>query len=648
MSSKGRHDLYIGSNRRHIEIDQSQVVGSGGEAVIVATGDGKAFKLYHQPTPQRSEKLSYIFRENLAFPGTVFAPEVPVYRDPRENQIIGFQMGLMPSGAEPLAMLMRQDFCANYGITNQMKAKVFCNMLTDLYGIHKTGGTVVGDLNDQNQHFDLRKLLIYWIDVDSWQVGNKFPCSVGTEDYLAPDLYGLDLSQKAAFRPEHDYYSFAVLLFRALMMAHPFGSGFHRGHISLFERAKHGLTILDKDVRFPKAASLPEIMTDDLLNILLQYLKRQRHDPFPIDALREYNDLLVECSHCHLWYPAIRGNCPGCATKTIMAAQMAAKVAGCSCQIVLETPGSILYFQLVGNSIYCLADEAGMTVLYIQPAKGMIERRELFTTTAGAKYEFFDQTLVVCPNPSEEDPKLFLLDVSGQQVRPITQSTTRKFGGSSAVFGCSSRRLYRLVGNKIMSGELFANRLAEREVIEAMPNQTWFAVGNDPELKNELLVVSYRIFDELKWYLVTGSPDGCSYNRYEVSLPALLKSESLLDVSVRFSNDLVLIMRQTKLGGTKYVRIEQLEAKSGKVLYSARQKASEAVLYQSIHGKGYLGHSVLHATDDGVVMEKLADRSTMNLLGTENYVTSFSQLMRYDKGVLAISGDRILYLTPEK
>ncbi|MFA5962068.1 MAG: hypothetical protein WC848_05280 [Parcubacteria group bacterium] len=648
-STVKNRDCYVGQgqDRQRVDIDQSQVIGSGGEAVIIGVGGNKALKLYHQPTAARSEKLGYIFQKGLKFPETVFGPEAPVYRNKTDKGIIGFQMSLMPTGAEPLAMLMRQDFCTQYRVTNQMKAKIFCNMLMGLDGIHKAGNTTVGDLNDQNQHFDLHKLLIYWIDADSWQIGNNFPCSVGSDDYLTPELYGIDLAKQAMFKPEHDYYSFAVLLFRAIMMAHPFGSGFHRSHVSLFERAKHGLTILDKDVRFPKMANPPEIMTDDLINLLLAYLKRQRTDSFPIDALREYSELLVECSNCHIWYPATRSNCPGCATKTIMAAQMAAKVAGCVSRIILETPGAILHFQLVGDSIYCLADEAGTTVLYIQPPRGVIERKELFATTVGARYEFFEETLVVCPKPSEEEPKLFLLDVSGAKIKPITKSTTSKFGGSSAVFGCSSRRLYRIVSNKIMSGDLFGDHLAEREVIEAMPNQTWFVVGSNPELKKELLFGCYRMFDELKWFLVEGAPDGRTYDRHNVELSALLKAESLIDTSVRFSNDTVLVMRQTKLSGTKYVRVEQLEAKSGKVLSSYRQKVSDAKLYSSIHGKGYLGHSVLHATDDGIVMEIVADQSTSNLPGTENYVTGVSQLLRYQNGVLVISRDRILYLTPD-
>lgn len=644
--ANNKRDYYLGNKRQHIEPDQSHVVGSGGEAIIFSAGGGNVWKIYHQPTQQRSEKLAYYFSRNASFPSTVFAPEIPVYANQRDNKIVGFQMGMLPSGAEPLAMLMRHDFCDQYRITNQMKAKSFSAMLSDIHGVHQTGN-VLGDLNDQNPHFDLRKLLIYWIDVDSWQIGDKFPCSVGTEDYLSPDLYGIDLALRPVFKPEHDYYSFAVLLFRSLMMAHPFKSGYHRSYKSLFERAAHGLTILDQDVNFPKTASSPDIMTDDLAGLLLQYLKRQRRDPFPMDALREYTEMLVECSCCHIWYPATRGNCPGCSNKTILAAQMAAKVAGCACRIMLETPGTILHFQLVGISIYCLTEESGMVVLYIQPTKGPIERKELFTATVGARYAFFGDTLVVCPAPADEDPKLFLLDVSSSKVKPITQSTTRKFGGGNAVFGCSSRRLYRLVGNKVMSGDLFGDQLAEREVIDAMPNQTWFSVGNDPELKREILVACYRIFDEMKWFLVEGDQDGRAYNRHEVGITALLKTESLLDVSVRFSNETVIVMRQTKMSGTKYVRIEQIEVKSGKVLYSYRQKEADAELYQSIHGKGYIGQLILHATDDGIMMEKIADRSASKIDGTENYVSSSSQLLRYERGVLAIGGGRILYLTPE-
>lgn len=633
----------IGTGRELVNLEKEDVLAAGGEAVIFGA-NGKAIKIYHQPSQSRSDKLKYFFGRQYRLQPTIFVPEEPVFKGPASDLLIGFRMNCLPAGAEPLAMLLRPEYCAQYGITPKMKLQVFINLLETLLVIHPAG-FVVGDLNDQNERFHPRKLLTYWIDVDSWQFGG-FPCMVGTEDYLSPELYNIDLSKSPKFKPEHDYFSFAVLLFRALLLAHPFGSGFHRQYPTLFQRAGRGLTILDQEVKYPKKANPAEVLTDDLADTLQKYLKRQRRDPFPLDQLTEYRDLLVECGSCHLWYPASRSGCPGCSTKTIMAAQIAAKVAGCFCEIILNSPGKIIYFQFIRDTICCLADENGITVFYQKPLKGPLIRKELFKTVVGARYQIFNSALVMCRDKSAQEPKLELYDLNGSFPRLITETTTAKFGGG-AVFSCSDKKLYRLAGPTIIANDLFGNHLTNREIMQIIPNQTWFTVANTPGLNKEALFGCQRFFDELRWFLAIGSADGKSYLRYDVALEPPTQQESLVDLSVKFDHKSAMVFRQTKVRGVNYIRLDQFNLTNGQIIQSRRIKKADEKNYQSIHGKGFIDEAILHATDDGIVLENVANQKLLTLTGTGSYVSGADQLHRFGNGVLVMSGERLLLLKPD-
>lgn len=637
--------LYLGPDRVPLEVENEDVVASGGEAIIYAHG-ADVLKVYHVPSRTRSDKLQYLFSQpRLALP-TIVAPDQPIFSGPRAATIVGFQMRRLPTGAEPLAKLFRRDYCDQNRISGPMKVKVFISLLQGLVDIHRTG-RIVGDLNDQNEMFILSQLLTYWIDVDSMQCG-PYPCMAATEDYLSPELYGIDLSRAPVFKPEHDYYSAAVLMFRGLLMAHPFSGGFSSQYRSLFDRAQHGLTFLDASVMYPKKANPAEVLTDDLADLLLSYLKRQRRDPFPVSALQQYLEVLTECASCHLWYPATRQSCPGCSAKTILTAALAAKVAGCRCDIVFETPGRIVHFQFVGDRLCCVADEDGNAVLYQRELGRPQTRLELFTAIPGARYALFGQTLVVCTNPQADEPELLVVDVSGPAPRGLTKTTTRKFGGGPAIFVTSASRLYRIVGAKVMAGELFGSQLAEREVVEAMPNQTWFTSASAPGSDREALFGCYRILDTYRWFLATGNADGRTYMHYDVALEPLLSGESMVDLSVRAGAKTLAVLRQTKLRGAAYVRLEQVSLEDGKVLRSERLKVTDNPDYDTVHGKGYTGDQILHATDSGIVPQAFGQPVSSPLPGTGSYVTGSDQLHRYRTGVVAVTGDRVLFLQPDR
>jgi len=639
---------YLGQGRAPIDLEQKDVIGSGGEAIIYGF-HSKALKIYRDPNRDRSQKLEYFFRTKFSFPANIIAPEEPVYDKPSGGLIIGFQMRLLPAGCKPLAMLMRGDFCDQNGVTTLMKVKIFISLIKGLASIHQSGNVVVGDLNDQNEIFaDLATGEVYWIDVDSWQMGG-FPCMVGTEDYLSPDLYSIDLSKKPMFKPEHDYYSFTVLMFRTLLMAHPFGSGVHKQYLSLFDRAKHGLSILDSSVRYPKKGKPKELLTDKLTEIFDQYLRRKRKDIFPVAELEAYGDLLVECQSCHLEYPASRSNCPGCAAKTIATAKVKAKIAGCVCDVLIETSGRILWHQLVGNDLCVLAEEDGMTVLYRKPLNKPATRVELFKIIPDAEFTMFDETLTVCLDPTADEPELLLIDVSAVPAKGIAKSATNRFSGGKAVFSSSGKRLYRLSGSSLMSGDLFGSHLADRQVMEVIANQSIFFVASNPEVTKdrEVVIVAQRVFSDLFWSIAVSSDDGKSYSHFNIDLEQLENQESLIDASVRFGMKFALVLRHTRQRGINFIRIDRVNIEDGQIIDSKRMKTVDAALYDDVHGKAFTDGAVLHATDDGITMQNLSDGSAIILPGTDNYVNGGEQLLRYGNGILVVTSDRIICLKPE-
>ncbi|MFA5124618.1 MAG: hypothetical protein WC473_02205 [Patescibacteria group bacterium] len=642
----------LGKNKTPIDLEQDDVIGSGGEAIVFAhpTQPDKAFKVYHDPTLSRSHKLESFFQQNLQLPANIIVPEEPLFAA-NGRTVVGFMMRRLPGNFIPLALLMRADFCNQNAISTKIKINICISLLKGLLAIHRYPGICVGDLNDQNEIIiDPRTGEVYWIDVDSWHLSDKFPCVVGTEDYLSPDLYGKDLSRQAYFKPKHDYYSFSTLLFRILMMTHPFGGGVHKQFLSLFDRATHGLTVLDPAVRYPKKAKPREVLTDELSEIIQRYLKRQCDDPFPLAELEKYAGLLIECSHCHLDYPATRDNCPGCAAKTVAKAKLTAKISGCICDIILETPGRIIWHQLSGKDLCVLTDEDDLTVFYRKSPNGQLERKELFKTLTGARYAFFDNVLTVCVDPSAENPELLLIDISGNRPQGISKSSTNCYSGGTAVFASSGRRLYRLSGNSLMSGELFGKSLSDRQVMETIGRQTKIFVADNHELtdNHEVVLVVQRILGDLHWFMAVGDTEGKNFKRLQLSIAELDDQESIIDASVRFGGKTILILRHTREHGVNFVRLDQINIFDGKVSQSKKIKVSEAKQFEEIHGKGFTDEAILHATDDGVKLQNLADNNLLTLPGTDNYISGGERLLRYGNGIIAISGDKIISLRPEK
>ncbi len=627
-------------NQRH-NFGKKDVIGQGGEATIFRLGK-KAVKVYHDPDSRKAEKLNKFFHKNFKLPSNVLAPEDLAFNE--KGQVIGFTMNKVKKSIEPVAVLANKKFCAANNISTKSIVDFFVEMQQNLFGIHEQK-IVVGDLNDRNEVIDPANQRLAWIDVDSWQWGS-FPCSVATEAYLTPGLYGVDLTRGPKFKPEHDWFSFTVLLFRSLLKLHPFRAGIHPDFKSLMTRAEKGITVLDSSVEYPKIGLPPEVLTDDILSLLDSYLKRLVKDPFPGNALNELSETLVECSSCSLWYAGTRQKCPGCQQKNAIDMHLKKMVSKSDNEILLSTKGQIIFFKQIGNSLYCLSDNNGTIYLHHKNGDGKVEKKELFRSRAGSQYDIFDHNLVVCPDPYVDTPDLYVLDISGSDPKPLLKATTRSIGGSSAIFSCSDKYLYRLADGMVMRGELFGSghELLEREVVQALDNQTWFQAS--PSFKNsEMLFGFYRVFGERRWFLVNVFEK--NFEQYEVKLSGLNKGESLIDLSVKFSKDSVLVIRKTRSKGVDHIRLELLDDQ-GNIKYSDRFKSGEKSEYQNVSGKAFKSGIIAHPTNDGVVFEKLFKDQHQTMSGTNGLVYEKDSLSPVDDGVIAVTDNQVILIKPRK
>ena len=634
---------------RKVALNKDDVLGRGGEALIFKDPDNPqtgAIKLYHDPDKFRANKLKDLFRKKFNLPETVIFPQEPIYK-PSTGEITGFTMKQLDNRFRKLLMIFKRSFCQTNGITTKMIVEMFSQKLRDLLLIHSQG-LVVGDLNENNQMIHEKNFLINWIDTDSWQFG-KYPCKVGTQLYLCPELYNVDLSKKPMFEPFHDWWSFTVMLTRALLGGvHPFRSGDHSKWKSVTSRAENGATVFDGDVSYPDIGLPPEVLTDDLINRIIKTLKIEDRTPFPEDELKRYKEILIECKSCGIWYPATRPNCPGCSKKTIIDMQMREKIAGLEAINLLTTEGKILHFQKHGKTLYCVTVEKGMVVLYRKDGNRSFTRMEVVRNKFGMEFSIFNGLLVICEEPASFEPELYIMDVQpGKEAEPVAMTTTRSFAGGQAVYSSTNRFMYRIAERMLLCSERDGNNLLERPVTQVFSGQTWFTAHSDEESDKEFIFGFDRVFNDLKWFFILGDADTKRFVRYEAAVSDTRKSETILEMDIKFSSSQILLIMKTRYRGNDYVRMDTISVKDGSSAGSYIFKQDQ-VRPDDIFGKAFLSGIVMHPTDKGVVRESLKDGSIAPLNGTEKYIHDEDQLFPLGDGILAVKESDIVLLKPKK
>ena len=190
-------------------------IGGGGEGTVYALDQpGMLAKIYNEKscTAKTREKIKLMAGLKLNYKGICLPVEV--LNDSYGN-FTGFTMP--EAKGQNLNELLggsQLEFEQNFPNWKKLDlVKLAITILRKIKYLHKKD-ILMGDISLNNIMF-VSPDEVYFIDTDSYQCG-PFPCTVGTPDFVAPELLGRDL--KTVMRTEgNENFAIATLLFMIMM-----------------------------------------------------------------------------------------------------------------------------------------------------------------------------------------------------------------------------------------------------------------------------------------------------------------------------------------------------------------------------------------------------------------------------------------------
>ena len=219
-----------------------QQLAAGGEGIVYEiSGDGNHVAKIYKPGRFSSEaekntmerKLKAMLSMNI--PATVDGllrlawPQDILYEN---GKIVGFIMPRINTKYKIFDVYrtgrnsIREREYTNY--TWKYSVQFAYNMAWVVNYLH-SHNIVIGDLNQNNIAVDVKTGAVILIDCDSFDIrdpktGEHFPCVVGLEEMLAPELQTVGSLRNGKFTKESDNFSLAIHIFRLLMNNEdPFG-----------------------------------------------------------------------------------------------------------------------------------------------------------------------------------------------------------------------------------------------------------------------------------------------------------------------------------------------------------------------------------------------------------------------------------------
>ncbi len=494
-------------HNKPIKLDPTQLIQAGGEGIVFRVQD-TAVKLYHTPNKAQQRKLHYFFKHNLAqnLPPNVFAPDTAV--TDQQQQIIGFQMPLLPPHSHPLKKLANPLYRQKQNIPIRKIVSLLTSIHHTITKIHQQQ-LIIGDLNDSNITFTpLESRPPSFIDVDSYQFSH-FPCPVATLPFVDPHLYGVaDFSKRPYFSEATDWYAYTVLLIKSLLGTHPYG-GTHKQHKSLQTRAQNRISILNKEVIYPQNALPKDTLSDDLLQHIHQTFDQNQRHPFPRNLL---NHLLRHSPSPRLLRtPSLAPP----ATRTLY-----------------QTPAFIEHLTILPNGrILAITQQNNQYTLIRLGIGGKTEETPLFEGRIGYRFALFNgRYLTINPPQSKQ---LLLLDVHNDHPQQLCMLETAYFR-DTAVFAATPQHLYRIASNWIMQGTVRNGQYLEDPIATAHKKQTTFHASP----YNDTLAGFHRIFADYQFFVQTNQ------GSFDLPIPSLAFGEHIAETGIAFGEDTVAIILQ--------------------------------------------------------------------------------------------------------
>jgi len=591
-----------------IDLSACKDIGKGGEAIVYKYR-GEAIKIYHPMNKQlsvqgkqkwkdanklRIEKLKN-FPDSL--PDNVIIPQALVYDS--SGQIVGYTMRFI-DGVFPIRSLGKSEFRKTFDVKNIIP--ILLHLLKTVQAIHKEK-VIIGDLNDLNELAKLGET--YFIDTESMQFG-PYPCIVASEMYLDPCLYGKNYSSVPMFTKETDYYALAVMIFRSLLMVHPYG-GIHPDYTTVMRRAENRVSIFDPKVVVKNNTWPYGVLPDELLNYFSQIFdkgERNLIDSNLLEAVR-----WTHCTKCGMTHA--RTICPGCAAPGAVK-EVITVHGNCSRSRIFKTIGRILTAKLQGNKLVYLYTE-GNSIRRERDVEVMAHK-----PNHEMQFAFKGKNTLVGMGSVVAEIK---------DGKVIQRYRTDKLG-LWPVFDANFSDVFTVSGISLAKND--------QEIVGSiLPGQTWFKVGPTFGLG------FYRVGKKFVYFLFDAVNRGIND---EVDLPQF--GGKIIDADCIFSDHYALFSVSREEGGKIINSIHMIDKKGKVVALKEAEEGSERSL-NNIRGKAIGGKTILTATNEGLVL--LAPENGLlveakHFPDTEPFVTEDSEIIPASDGIYVIEDKEISLL----
>lgn len=318
---------YVGTRSGQI-YKLGQEIGAGGNGVVYAVARRPELVAKIQKYPLSAhdvEKLNLMMQGATPELLGVAAWPIDGLRDER-GIVVGFVMSRVIE-ARPLYELYSprarvQHFpSADFRFIVHAAANV-----ARLFSAVHAAGFICGDVNHSNV-MARQNGTVAAVDCDSMQVGDGscFPCLVGTELFVPPELMGVALGATRR-TTNHDNFGLAVLIFHLLFMGrHPFAGVYHgRGDMPIERAIAESRYAYSRDRARTQLSPPPLTVPMDAIGPRLADLFEQafhpdarrgtRPDPQAwVEALDALKASLVACRRVPWHYHTAAKSCPWCA-----------------------------------------------------------------------------------------------------------------------------------------------------------------------------------------------------------------------------------------------------------------------------------------------------------------------------------------------
>lgn len=592
-------DVYIQGKR--ITLNPKKVIGEGGEAKIYFHGN-RAIKIYHAGfmTKRRESKLK-AFPQNT--PTKLISP-VELATDIK-GSVVGFSMEMV-AGAESFIMLSNKNFRANF--SSEKVLKILLDALETLKNVH-AAAMVVGDLNDLNLLFKQEDA--FFIDADSMQFG-QFPCEVATEQFLDPRLYGVDFSGTPVFTAESDYYAFAVMLFKSLLLINPYG-GVHKKYPTFLRRAENRISVFDAEVKYPKTAVPFKVLPDELLDYFQKVFEKDLRGEFPKKLLADLR--WTKCAVCGEMHA--RAVCPFCAQRAPAATKQVAIVnRKCIATIIFETRGRIITAKMENGKLKFVYEEDGIV---------RRENGEILMANNPDNFTLFS----IMGSKTLIGKRSKIVVVEKEKV--VGQVATGMLG-NLPVFATNEADFFRLQGDMLIRGE-------DKIIGNILENQTWIKAGPKFGLG------FYRVGQKTVYFIFDALASGIN-DTVDLPNPPAGGAGQLIDAECIFSESHALFLTSTMESGKVVNAMYLIDAKGGLVA-GVREEAENSTILAQIHNKVLSGSRIITATDEGLMLLEAAQgtiREMKLFSDTEPFVDESLRVFLAPEGLYAVSGKDVKLL----